>query len=86
MATRVEPDANDAPLGFISFWVDGADPQPGDDVKSLKCDLVVHGAGPGMLRHIVLGSQVPWVLGSWTASVRISMLTIPACKLGVGGG
>jgi hypothetical protein len=44
--TRVEPDANDAPLGAISVEVDGVDLRPGNDARSLHCDLAVHGAGP----------------------------------------
>jgi hypothetical protein len=42
----VEPDANDAPLGAISVEVDGVDLRPGNDARSLHCDLAVHGAGP----------------------------------------
>jgi hypothetical protein len=59
LPARVEPDADDAPLCTISVGVDGADPWPGDDARSLRCDLVLHGASPSTPRHTVLSDVVP---------------------------
>jgi hypothetical protein len=46
MPARVEPDADDAPLGAVSVRVDEANPQLDDDARSLCHDFVVHDASP----------------------------------------
>jgi hypothetical protein len=54
MPSLVELNVDDAPLGAVSVWADGVDPQPGGDAKSLHHDLVVHGAHPGVPEHTTI--------------------------------
>jgi hypothetical protein len=42
-----DPGADGASLGIVNVEVDGAGPQPGDDVGGPLHNLVVHGAGLG---------------------------------------
>jgi hypothetical protein len=58
MPTRVEPSADDAPLGTICVGLDGADPQPGDDAGIPCRDLVVWGTDSGTPGHTTPGNTV----------------------------
>jgi hypothetical protein len=56
---RVDPIADDMPLGTNSIEADGADPRPDDDAKGLCRDLVVHGASPSTPGFTAPGDAVP---------------------------
>jgi hypothetical protein len=73
----VEPGIDDAPHGAVSVEMDGADPRLGDDVGSLRRDLVVHGTDPGTPRCIAPGDAVPFpgfsgAVGSGVAGLLLS--------------
>jgi hypothetical protein len=59
MPARVEPNADDVPLGAVNVLADRVDPWSGDNVGSLHHGLVVHGAGPGTPGHTTPGDVVP---------------------------
>jgi hypothetical protein len=58
MPTQVDPNTDDALLGSVGVWADGPDPWPGNNVRSLCHDLVVHGASPSAPEHTALGDAV----------------------------
>jgi hypothetical protein len=75
----VELDSNDVPQGAISVEVNGADPQPCEDVRSPLCDLLVCGVGLGTPGCTALGDAIPTLGSSGVMGLGITGLLLSPC-------
>jgi hypothetical protein len=64
-------------LGAVSVVVDGACSRTGDSARGSLHNLVMRGAGLGMLRHTALSNTIPTPGSSGVAGLGIARLLLP---------